>query len=61
MNLTSETLFHRIENKDVSPTKGTTPLSREVVSQNNSLSKLKIPSHTENKVLLRNQTLNTKI
>ena len=52
------------ENKDVSPinlNKETKPLTLDVVSQNNSLPKIKTPSQIENKVLLTSQTLNTKI
>ena len=50
------------ENKDVSPinlNKETKPLTLDVVSQNNSLPKIKTPSQTENEVLLTSQTLNT--
>ena len=53
-----------LEIKGVSPiklNKETNPLTLNVVSQNNSLPKLKSPSQTENDVLLTNQTLNTKI
>ena len=52
------------ENKDVSPinlNKETKPLTLDVVSQNNSLPKIKTPSQIENKVLLTSQTLNIKI
>ena len=52
------------ENKDVSPinlNKETKPLTLDVVSQNNSLPKIKTPSQIENEVLLTSQTLNTKI
>ena len=52
------------ENEDVSPinlNKKRNSLSLDVVSHNNSLSTLKNPSQTENKDLLTNRTLNTKI
>ena len=52
------------ENKDVSPinlNKETKPLTLDVVSQNNSLPKIKTPSQIENEVLLTSQTSNTKI
>ena len=52
------------ENKDVSPinlNKETKPPSLDVVSQNNSLPKIKTPSQIEKEVLLTSQTLNTKI
>ena len=52
------------ENIDVSPinlNKETKPLTLDVVSQNNSLPKIKTPSQIENEVLLTSQTLNTKI
>ena len=53
-----------LEIKGVSPiklNKETNPLTLNVVSQNNSLPKLKTPSQIENDVLLTNQTLNIKI
>ena len=49
------------ENKDVSPinlNKETKPLTLDVVSQNNSLPKIKTPSQIENEVLLKSKTLN---
>ena len=52
------------ENKDVSPinlNKETKPLTLDVVSQNNSLPKIKTPSQIENEVLLKSKTLNSKI
>ena len=52
------------ENKDVSAINlntETNPLTLDVVSQSNSLSKLKNSSQIENEALLTNQTLNTKI
>ena len=52
------------ENKDVFPinlNKETKPPSLDVVSQNNSLPKIKTPSQIEKEVLLTSQTLNTKI
>ena len=52
------------ENEDVSPinlNKKRNSLSLDVVSHNNSLSTLKNPSQTENKDLLTNRTLNTRI
>ena len=52
------------ENKDVSPinlNKETKPLTLDVVSQKNSLPKIKTPSQIENEVLLASQILNTKI
>ena len=58
------TISSYFENKDVSPinlNKETKALTLDVVSQNNSLRKIKTPSQIENKVLLTNQTLNTKI
>ena len=41
--------------------KETKPLSVDLISPNNLISKLKTPSQTENRVLLTNQTFNTKI
>ena len=41
--------------------KETKPISLDLISQNNLLSKLKTPSQTENRVLYTNQTFNTKI
>ena len=60
----SNAISSYIENEDVSPinlNKETKPLTLDVVSQNNSLPKIKTPSQIENEVLLTSQTLNTKI
>ena len=51
----------KIKVSPINLNKETNPLTLEVVSQSNSLSKLKTSSQIENEVLLTNQTLNIKI